>query len=39
LRAGGHNSKQMRSKVDSAAAAIFLQSYVDRLIHTKGSDE
>ena len=39
LRAGGHNSKQMRSKVDSAAAAIFLQSYVDRLIHTKGSHE
>ena len=39
LRAGGHNSKQMRSKVDSAAAAIFLQTYVDRLIHTKGSPE
>lgn len=36
LRAGGHNSRQMRSKVDSAAAAIFLQSYVDRLTHTKG---
>ncbi|MBT4948792.1 MAG: Holliday junction resolvase RuvX [Candidatus Nanopelagicales bacterium] len=36
LRAGGHNSRQMRSKVDSAAAAIFLQSYVDTLIRTKG---
>ena len=39
LRAGGHNSKQMRSKVDSVAAAIFLQSYVDRLTHTRGSHE
>lgn len=36
LRAGGLNSKQMRSRVDSAAAAIFLQAYLDSLIQTKG---
>jgi len=37
LRAGGLNSKQMRSRIDSAAAAIFLQAYIDRLTQAKGS--
>ncbi len=36
LRAGGHNSKQMRGKLDSAAAAIFLQAYLDKLAQAKG---
>ena len=37
LRVGGLNSKQMRGKLDSASAAIFLQAYIDRLTQTKGS--
>lgn len=37
LRVGGLNSKQMRGKLDSASAAIFLQTYIDRLTQTKGS--
>ncbi|MCH9840524.1 MAG: Holliday junction resolvase RuvX [Candidatus Nanopelagicales bacterium] len=39
LRASGHNSKQMRSKVDSAAAAIFLQAYLDGLATRKGANQ
>ncbi len=39
LRAGGMNTKQMRGKVDSAAAAIFLQAYIDGLAQMKGSSE
>jgi len=39
LRAGGLNVKQMRSRVDSASAAIFLQSYIDMLAQAKGSSE
>jgi RNase H-fold protein (predicted Holliday junction resolvase) len=31
------NTKQMRGKVDSAAAAIFLQAYIDGLDQMKGS--
>lgn len=38
LRAGGLNSKQMRGKLDSASAAIFLQTYIDRLTQMKGSN-
>jgi putative Holliday junction resolvase len=37
LRAGGLNAKQVRSRVDSASAAIFLQAYLDRLAQGKGS--
>jgi putative Holliday junction resolvase len=37
LRAGGLSTKQMRDKVDSAAAAIFLQAYIDGLAQMKGS--
>ncbi len=37
LRAGGLNAKQMRSRVDSASAAIFLQAYLDTLAQAKGS--
>ena len=37
LRAGGLNAKQMRSRVDSASAAIFLQAYLDKLAQAKGS--
>lgn len=39
LRAGGHSAQRMRSKLDSAAAAIFLQAYLDGLTLTKGSSE
>ncbi len=39
LRAGGLNAKKMRSRVDSAAAAIFLQSYLDMLAQAKGPRE
>ena len=39
LRAGGMNTKQMRGKVDSAAAAIFLQTYIDGLAQMKGSSQ
>lgn len=37
LRAGGLNSKEMRGRLDSASAAIFLQTYIDGLAQTKGS--
>lgn len=37
LRAGGLNAKQMRSKIDSASAAIFLQAYIDKVNQAKGS--
>jgi putative Holliday junction resolvase len=36
LRAGGLNSKEMRGRLDSASAAIFLQTYIDGLAQTKG---
>jgi putative Holliday junction resolvase len=39
LRASGFNAKQMRSKVDSASAAIFLQAYLDKLAQAKGSSQ
>lgn len=37
LRAGGLNSKEMRGRLDSASAAIFLQTYIDGLAQAKGS--
>jgi putative Holliday junction resolvase len=39
LRAGGLNSKEMRGRLDSASAAIFLQTYIDGLAQAKGSHE
>jgi len=39
LRAGGLNSKEMRGRLDSASAAIFLQTYIDGLAQAKGSHQ
>ena len=39
LRAQGLNAKQQRGRIDSAAAAILLQSWLDRGVSREGSDE